>query len=264
MFKDKMPNAIPSTVVHIPHASMIIPATVLTAYAVSQNTLAAELLRMTDHFTDELFQLPSEAATSVVFPVSRLVVDPERFVDDTQEPMSGKGMGVVYTKTSDGQSLRPSGFSNLQRMELLEAYYYPHHRRLSEAVSTAIGRHGNCLIIDGHSFSSRPLQHEFDQHPHRPDICIGTDDFHTPPWLSDLAVTVFKKQGLHVEINRPFAGTIVPEPHFQRNPQVRSIMIEINRSVYMCEATGSKLPAFTEVAAATKSALMQLISQTTE
>ena len=121
----------------------------MPTYAVSQNTLAAELLRMTDHFTDELFQLPSEAATSVVFPVSRLVVDPERFVDDTQEPMSGKGMGVVYTKTSDGQSLRPSGFSNLQRMELLEVYYYPHHRRLSEAVMCVLFS-AVCIAHDEH------------------------------------------------------------------------------------------------------------------
>jgi len=251
-------------VIHIPHASKTIPEKVLSTYAVPQDALAAELLRMTDHFTDELFQLASEKAASIVFPVSRLVVDPERFEDDTQEPMSARGMGAVYTKTSNGQPLRSSGFSNLQRKELLDEYYYPHHDRLDIAVRTAIEHHGKCLIIDGHSFSSFPLPHEFDQHPHRPDICIGTDGFHTPPWLVDVAAKIFRKYGFHVEVDRPFAGSIVPSSDYQRNSEVRSIMVEINRSTYMNEANGSKLPTFPAVAAAMKSALMELILQTHE
>jgi N-formylglutamate amidohydrolase len=91
------------TVVHIPHASQVVPPDVLASFVISPGMLASELLRMTDHYTDELFFLPSEIATTIGFPVSRLVVDPERFVDDSQEPMSAKGMGVVYTRTSDGK-----------------------------------------------------------------------------------------------------------------------------------------------------------------
>ena len=53
---------------------------------------------MTDHFTDELFA-GSSGTARVVYPVSRLVVDPERFVDDAQETMVSRGMGVIYTKT---------------------------------------------------------------------------------------------------------------------------------------------------------------------
>jgi hypothetical protein len=41
-----------------------------------------------------------------VFPVSRLVVDPERFVDDATEPMAACGMGVIYTQTSQRMPLR--------------------------------------------------------------------------------------------------------------------------------------------------------------
>ncbi len=37
---------------------------------------------------------------------SRLVVDPERFVNDKEEEMSKVGMGVIYVKTSDGRDLR--------------------------------------------------------------------------------------------------------------------------------------------------------------
>jgi len=46
-----------------------------------------------------------------VFPVSRLVVDVERFPDDEDEPMAGRGMGAVYTRLSSGERLRDLGFS---------------------------------------------------------------------------------------------------------------------------------------------------------
>ena len=42
----------------------------------------------------------------MTFPVSRLIVDPEGSVDDAHDPMAARGMGVVYTATSDGAVLR--------------------------------------------------------------------------------------------------------------------------------------------------------------
>lgn len=256
-----MPNSFAPVVVHIPHASQVMPPDVHASFVVPQQTLVRELLRMTDHFTDELFRLPSEVATSVVFPVSRLVVDPERFVDDAQEPLSARGMGVVYTQTSDGLRLRLDPFPASQRKALLDTYYFPHHSALSGAVGAAIEQHGKCLLIDGHSFAASPYPHEYDQSPNRPDICIGTDAFHTPSWLSDLALAIFRKNGFEVAVNRPFAGTIVPEPFYRRNPEVLSVMIEIKRSLYMDEATGQQRPNFSEFRAATHAALMEMIAR---
>ena len=53
-----------------------------------------ELNRLTDHATDQIFQQAFPEAKAIVFSVSRLVVDPECFSDDSQEPMSQVGMGV--------------------------------------------------------------------------------------------------------------------------------------------------------------------------
>jgi N-formylglutamate amidohydrolase len=259
-----MPDLIPLTVVHIPHALQVVPEDVRASFVLGPDALAAELLRMTDAFTDELFSLSSDTATSIVFPVSRLVVDPERFIDDVQEPMTAKGMGVVYTRTSDGKRLRPDSFPSQRREELLKAYYVPHHNRLSRAVAAAIEQHGKCLLIDGHSFSSNPYPHEYNQSPNRPDICIGTDDFHTPSWLTELAVALFREQGFSVDVDRPFAGTIVPEPFFQCNSNVLSVMIEINRSLYMYEESGQRLSNFSVFAATIHNTLTQLIAKASD
>jgi N-formylglutamate deformylase len=48
---------------------------------------------MTDAWTDEIVARIAFDATRVIFPVSRLVVDPERFPDDADEPMAARGIG---------------------------------------------------------------------------------------------------------------------------------------------------------------------------
>ena len=84
-----------SSVIHVPHASTVIPEDVRPTLSLSDDELRHELLIMTDWHTDALFTLSSDAATTVLFPVSRLVVDPERFADDDCEPMSSRGMGAT-------------------------------------------------------------------------------------------------------------------------------------------------------------------------
>jgi N-formylglutamate amidohydrolase len=249
----------PVSVVHIPHASTVVPAAARSSIALSENELQHELLTMTDHFTDELFRVSKNLAKTVKFPVSRLVVDPERFVNDRDEPMAAKGMGVIYTLASSRQQLRKAP-SMQERDELLSMYYFPHHLRLAKEVDAALAMHDRCLIVDAHSFSSRPLPHEADQHPDRCDICVGTDPFHTPLWLADFTVHGFRNRNCHVEVNRPFGGSLVPEKYHGRDKRVLSIMIEVNRSLYMDEVSGERLAAFDAVAANIQQVLLTLIA----
>ena len=81
-----------SIVLHLPHASTLIPKDLRDDFMLSDEELREELNWITDHATDQIFQQAFPAAQAIVFPVSRLVVDPERFSDDSQEPMSQVGM----------------------------------------------------------------------------------------------------------------------------------------------------------------------------
>lgn len=234
----------PPVVVHIPHASMRVPDAAPTL-ALAPHELEAELLAMTDHYTDELFTLPESVAKMVRFPVSRLVVDPERFTDDAHEPMAARGMGVIYTQTSDHRRLRAKP-TPAERAALLSRFYEPHHRALTEGVSDALAAHGACLLLDGHSFPSKPLPYENDQREDRPDVCIGTDGFHTPAWLRDAAVAEFEREGLRVAVDRPFEGALVPMAFYRSNARVMAVMVELNRARYLHERTGEKRDEFVE------------------
>jgi N-formylglutamate amidohydrolase len=65
--------------------------------------------------------------------------------------------------------------------------------------------------------------------------------------LLDSVREAFLKLGYSVAINHPFAGTIVPLPYYTQEARVLSIMIEINRKLYMHEDTGEKGPLFARV-----------------
>ena len=187
---------------------------------------------MTDWFTDELFELPG--AIRIVFPISRLVLDPERFLDDEKEPMARRGMGVIYSRTSSGRPIRREP-TLTQRKNLIERFYTPHHRTLTEAVDRALTSHGHALLLDCHSFPSAPLPYEVDQSSERPQVCLGTDPFHTPGWLLDTAREAFESRHLSVAVNRPFSGALVPTRHHGQDNRVIALMIEVNRSTYMEE-----------------------------
>ena len=208
-------------ILHIPHASTVLPSEV--EFLLGKEALAYEVDAITDHHTDQLFDLPG--ARRCVFPVSRLVVDPERFIEDSMESI---GMGVVYTHTSSGKPLRK--ISPRQRQRLIDQYYHPHHQQLTTMASNVLSIHGCCLIIDCHSFPAKPLNYETD--PYRPDICIGTDAFHTRPELEASLVNSFQEYGYSVAINSPFAGSLVPMDFYKKDRQVQSIMVELNRGFY--------------------------------
>ena len=231
-------------ILHIPHASRHIPEALRGQFVLDEHALEREVELVTDAFTDELFDCPG--ARRVVCPVSRLVVDVERFSKDRDEPMSRAGQGMIYTKTCLGEPLR-GVLSEEARRLLKSGYYVPHHELLRRAVLEELLSSGKALIVDCHSFPSRPLPCDESQDENRPDFCIGTDAFHSPPRLLRAAESAVRGHGYSVGVNSPYPGTLVPSAYLRKNPNVLSIMIEVNRNLYMDEKTCEKSHGFESV-----------------
>lgn len=227
-------------ILHIPHSSDVIPENLRDQFVLSNDDLAAELVLMTDAFTDELFALPE--ATILRFPISRLLVDVERFPDDAEEPMSKVGMGMIYTLTASGKKLKRT--LQPQETRSLVSLYETHHQALLKEVKNELEKYGKALIVDCHSFPSHPLPCDKNQSIPRPEFSIGTDSFHTPKALSQTTALNLKKMGYSVQINQPYEGTMVPMVFYRKDRRVASIMVEINRSLYMDEMAGAKTSAF--------------------
>lgn len=218
-----------SVILHIPHSSSHIPD---YQNYVSTTTLEKEINRITDWATEKIFDIQS--VDSIVVPFSRLFCDVERLPDDI-EPMFQKGMGFYYTHTSSGIDLRKD--DPLYKAHIWNEYHQKHHESLLKKVDQKLHLYEKTLIIDCHSFSSTPLPCETQQSPDRPDICIGSEEIHTPKALEKHFEDSFRAQGFSVKINMPYSGSIVPLVHLGKSQNVHSIMIEINKKLYMNEKT---------------------------
>ena len=233
-----------SIILHIPHASKHIPDKYLKYFTLSKKNLEIELLKMTDHFTDELFDISYSNIHQLKFPLSRLLVDVERFEEDELEPMFKVGMGCIYEKTHDGKSLKlVKGIKD----ELINKFYKTHHENFTKIVDAKLKKNNKVLIIDCHSFPKYPLPYELDQKMDRPEICIGTDNFHTSEELKSSLSELFEKSNFTVKYNAPFKGSIVPLKFYNKEIRVQSIMIEVRRDLYMNEQSGEKNEYFVEI-----------------
>jgi len=228
-------------ILHIPHSSIRLPH--YKGFKVSKEKIDNELLKLTDWYTDDLFQFSHGITVRAEF--SRVFCDPERFVDDSQEVMAQFGMGVLYANCDDGSVLRQVD-QNL-RNQILSEYYWPHHERLNQAVQEQLTQHGKSLIVDCHSFPSTPFKRDLNQHSSRPDFNIGIDLFHTRKHLIELSKVFFQSKGYSLGIDWPYSGTIVPIEHYQKTSKVQSIMLEVNRALYLKEPSNEKSEDYEQV-----------------
>ena len=218
-------------ILHIPHASEYIPDS--TNYIVDQKTLKEEVLKLTDWHTDDMFSL--EDSLSIKANFSRVFCDVERFPEDSIEIMAQYGMGVLYEKSDDGLTLRI--VNQEMRNSILKNYYWPHHEKLNLAVEQQLKENGKATIVDCHSFPNEPFKRDLNQNPDRPDFNIGTDAFHTPKKLITLTKNFFNEKGFSIGLDWPYSGTIVPLAQYKKNKNIQSIMLEVNRSLYLDENT---------------------------
>jgi N-formylglutamate amidohydrolase len=234
---------------HVPHAGRGIPAAERGRIVLDDEQLAEELRQMTDWHTDRLAHdaLARSGVGGVAFVNrrSRLLVDPERFPDDT-EPMTALGMGPVYQVTSHLQQLRPPDPDDDRR--LLDTWFRPYATAFAALVRETLDVCGRAVIVDVHSYPSRPLPYERDAEAGRPGVCVGTDPFHTPRSLAGAVIAAFDGVQDGVAENTPFTGTYVPLPHWRRTPAVQSVMVEVRRDLYQVEPGGPVHDGYTDLA----------------
>lgn len=239
-----------SVVLHVPHGSRHIPADVRAGILLDDAELAAELDRMTDTDTDVI--AARAAAGAALQPwifknrVSRLLMDPERFPDEREE-MRAVGMGAIYTKTSQGAPLRHEDAHEERR--LLDEYFHPYADAMTQLVANRLETTGRAVILDVHSYPTKPLPYELHADGPRPAICLGTDAVHTPDWLLKAARAAFEPCG-EIELNTPFAGCYVPLRYYGTQPAVSAVMVEIRRDAYLTEPAGPPTDGLPRIAAA--------------
>ena len=217
-------------ILHIPHASLCLPPDFWRDITVDKEIIERELRFIADYKVDELVK--NIDSHKIIAKYSRLYCDVERFRDDKVEPMTELGMGATYTHLSGGMQYRKIGSS--RREEILIKSYDLHHKRLNTLSREIVDRYGSCVIIDIHSYSDELVRRLFGWTDNLPDICLGYDE----KWFSkdnaSKLKTYIEGMGYSCELNYPYSGALVPmEFYHDENPKIQSVMLEINRRVYL-------------------------------
>ena len=203
--------------IHIPHSSRFISG------LVKMSNERENLNSLTDDYVDEIFDYSNCAY--VRFPFSRFVCDVERLYND---PMEEIGQGIIYKKDIYGNDIE-----RIISDESTMMMYKIHHRYFGQQVNFLLGLFDSVPIVDAHTFTPTEDDH--------PDICIGTNDFHTPKKLIGDLFSHFNKKEYSTKINYPYSGTIVPSHLYNKEKRVKSIMLEINKTSYIKDKEKMKI-----------------------
>ena len=225
-------------IVHIPHASLNVPDIFLKRLKVSRNYFDRMNVYESDYLIDTFRPDDLEC---LMFPYSRMFCDVERFRDDKKEKMAlFCKRGVIYELDSNRKE-----FIDLDpdyRNTVLNEYYDDHHRRFNDLVREKINTYGDCLIIDLHSFGDeygrKTSVFECINSSFYPDICIGFNDYDRMKEMVKRIQYLCAKYGYTNSLNYPYSGSIVPAD-YMNDKMVRSIMLEINKRIYLNEETDS-------------------------
>ena len=180
------------------------------------------LNRWTDWFTDELFGIEMDGVTVVKANISRFECDAERLEGESDR------LCRFICESDKSDDRREWVLRNAQRRNMYLAEWYRYRAEILDVASDDL-----TLIVDCHSFPS-------DLAPDV-DVCIGfNEDTSKPdPRTLDLVAQTLRDAGYSVAFNRPYANALAPDGYIGH-----SLMIEINKRIYMDEIALQKNSGF--------------------
>ena len=251
-----------AVVVSSPHSGRSYPA----AFVAASRLAFAALRQSEDGFVDELF----EGATSAGVPL--LVADfPRSYCDVNREPWeldplmfadklpswcntsSAKvlaGFGTIARLVSFGEPIYRGKLTFAEAERRVSACWNPYHDALAALISTALDKHGVCLLLDAHSMPSAAgwkapgLRAPAEE----PDFVLG-DAYGTScaQSIACFAERFLVDRGFSVRRNDPYAGGYVTRHYGRPMNQVHVMQLEICRGLYMNERRLEKLDGFDDL-----------------
>lgn len=232
-----------AVLVEVPHAGLGVPNDVRAFLAVEEIALA----RDADLFVDRLYAgAPAAGAALLVAHLSRYVVDLNRSEDDVDletvadhpQPRRNQPRGVVWRLTTDGRAALTRPLRLVELRQRLERYYRPYHATLLRELDRRRRRHGYAILVAGHSMPSVGRALHSDAGIRRADIVPGTRGRTSATGrVIDLVEAHFRAAGLSVRHDDPYTGGWTTQRYGRPLDGCHVVQIEINRALYMDEAT---------------------------
>jgi N-formylglutamate deformylase len=172
------------------------------------------------------------------------------------------GKGLIWRCTDDGVPVYARKLTVDEVRSRIDRCWRPFHAAVAQAIADAHARHGWSIHIDCHSMPAIAAQYSTD-YPGlvHADFVIGDRDGTTAsPALSRKVCAHLESLGYSVSYNHPYKGVELVRRHGDPAHDRHSIQIEINRKLYMDEATLQLTPAHEQLKAHLRSLAQMLLA----
>ena len=149
------------------------------------------------------------------------------------------GKGLIWKLTDEGLPIYDRPLTVAEVRQRIDQCWRPYHAAVAQAIDDAHARHGYSIHINCHSMPAIAGSHatDFPGLAHA-DFVIGDRDGSTAdPALSHRLCEHLRACGYSVDYNHPYKGVELVRRHGNPAANRHSIQVEINRTLYLDEAT---------------------------
>jgi len=227
-----------------------------------------------DAFVDQLYATaPNHGAPLLLADVPRAYLDLNRAPDELDpaviegiaraphNPRVSSGLGVIPRVVSGGRAIYRGKLPLAEAEARIRRYWHPYHQALRDLVETTHSQFGQAILIDCHSMPREAIEHQARPGKPLPQIVLG-DRFGAAaaPWVMAEIETAFEGEGFIVARNAPFAGAFIAQSYGRPSANRHVVQVEIDRSLYMDEATIAPLPGFESFVARMAKVVQRLVA----
>jgi N-formylglutamate amidohydrolase len=238
-----------------PHSGRLYPEDMMAAAALD----AVAIRRSEDAFVDDLIAAaPQLGAALITARFARAYIDlnreafeldPNMFADELPEFARARtarvaaGLGAIARVVSEGQEIYARKLTFAEARSRIEGAHRPYHAALAGLIAEAQAAHGFAILVDWHSMPAAAAKAGGRDRPC--DIVLG-DRFGAA--CAGLLPTRVERElealGYRVARNSPYAGGYTTEHYGRPARRVHALQIEINRGLYLDEASLSPTAGF--------------------
>lgn len=243
------PGAPPTPLVFAsPHSGRLYPEDMMSAAALD----AVSIRRSEDAFVDDLIaSAPGHGAAMITAELARAYIDlnrepfeldPSMFADElpafarSRTARVAAGLGAIARVVSEGQEIYRRKLTFAEAKLRIDGAHTPYHAALKGLIDEAQAAHGFAILVDWHSMPSAAARAGGRDRP--ADIVLG-DRFGAA--CAGVLPTRVERElealGYRVTRNTPYAGGYTTEHYGQPGRRVHALQIEMNRALYLDEAT---------------------------
>jgi N-formylglutamate deformylase len=171
------------------------------------------------------------------------------------------GKGLIWRFTDDGLALYDRTLTVAEVRKRIENCWQPYHAAVGQAINAAHARHGYSIHVNCHSMPAVAASHatDFPGLVHA-DFVVGNRDATTSSEpLAQMVCDHLRGLGYSVEYNHPYKGVELVRRYGRPAEHRHSLQLEINRKLYMDEATLATTAGFVPLQADLRSLVERLL-----